>query len=176
MIACTVLGPKLSKFGREYTICLGMLFITIQQAGLSCLAEIHDPNTFLLISFVSQAIGGIGSGVNSTACMAIVVANSKREDRDANIGLVEAFTGIGFLAGPLFGSFMFTLGGYSFPFLASAALYITLGPFVAYNLLAARRKRLEANGGVSPTSSPRYKRINLKRLFTVPRFTFGIIS
>ena len=176
MLACTVLGPRINSFGREYAICVGMCFIILQQAGLSYLAYAEDTNTFLIISFIAQAIGGIGSGVNSTACMALVVSTSKRDERESNIGLVEAFTGIGFLAGPLFGSFMFTIGGYSMPFLSSAILYTATGPFVAYNLLRARRIRLEENGGSSPASSPRYKRIKVRKLFEVPRFVFGIAS
>jgi hypothetical protein len=33
-------------------------------------------------------------------------------EREKNIGLTEAFTGLGFLGGPVFGSIMFALGGY----------------------------------------------------------------
>ena len=73
--------------------------------------------------------------MNSVASMALLVKNSAKQDREMNIGFMEAFTGIGFLAGPLFGSFMFTLGGYVMPFIASASLIVIIYPFVCYSLI-----------------------------------------
>jgi len=73
--------------------------------------------------------------------MALIVKNSAKEDRDMNIGFMEAFTGIGFLTGPLFGAFMFNLGGYVMPFAASAALILFMYPFVGYSLIKVRNKR-----------------------------------
>jgi len=70
--------------------------------------------------------------------MALVVKSSAKEDRDMNIGFMEAFTGIGFLAGPLFGAFMFSLGGYVLPFTASAALILFMYPFVGYSLMKVK--------------------------------------
>jgi len=71
------------------------------------------------------------------------VANSSKEDREANIGYVETFTGLGFLAGPLFGSVFYSMGGYSFPFAACAILYIVSYPFIAISLSNAKALRLE---------------------------------
>jgi len=49
----------------------------------------------------------LGSGINSVAAMAMVVSGSKASEREQNIGLIEMATGIGFLFGPIWGSFMF---------------------------------------------------------------------
>lgn len=48
--------------------------------------------------------------------MAMVVSGSKPSEREQNIGLIEMATGIGFLLGPIWGSAMFQIGGYSAPF------------------------------------------------------------
>ena len=61
-------------------------------------------------------IGGLGSGINAVASMAMVVSNSKSSEREQNIGLVEMATGVGFLLGPIWGSAMFQAGGYAAPF------------------------------------------------------------
>ena len=178
MIGCTMIGRYLNTIGREQAIMIGMIFIIIQQGCLAYLATIEDANTFLLVSFIGQAIGGVGSGINSVSAMALVVANSPKKDREANIGYVEAFTGIGFLLGPLFGSFMFTLGGYSLPFLSSLMLYLISYPIVAYNLNKAKIKRLEDEFINFDPGSPRltHSDISILELFSVPRFTFGIMS
>ena len=80
--------------------------------------------------------------------MALVVAYSAKEDRDRNIGYLEAFTGLGFLTGPLVGSIMYNIGGYMMPFAACGILYTISFPFVCYNLIIARRKRIEQSMGI----------------------------
>jgi MFS family permease len=64
--------------------------------------------------------------------MALMIAASKKEERDRNIGLFEAFTGLGFMTGPLLGSFLFTIGGYLLPFTASGIFFLICFPLVAY--------------------------------------------
>ena len=64
-------------------------------------------------------IGGLGSGSNSVASMAMVIADAEKKDREKHIGLIETTTGIGFLLGPVWGSVMYQLGGYPAPFACS---------------------------------------------------------
>jgi MFS family permease len=135
----------------------------------------------LRISFIVQAIGGVGSGANSVASMALMIAVSKREERDRNIGLFEAFVGLGFMTGPLVGSFLYTLGGYIMPFAFSGSFFVLCFPFVAYQLLKQKRanKLLEETKNKSFTSSEsliNYNKVSFLRMFTVPRFLFGIGS
>ena len=61
-------------------------------------------------------IGGLGSGMNSVASLALIVSNSKDSEKEMNIGMIEMATGIGFLVGPMWGSFMYSIGGFSLPF------------------------------------------------------------
>ena len=68
------------------------------------------------MSFVFQIIGGLGSGNNSVASMAMVIADAEKDEREMHIGLIETATGVGFLLGPLWGSFMYIIGGYPAPF------------------------------------------------------------
>ena len=69
------------------------------------------------MSFLARILGGIGSGANSTACMAILISFDS-EDRERYIGLIESSLGLGLLLGPFIGSCFFYLGGYKAPFLA----------------------------------------------------------
>ena len=116
MVSCILGGNYLHLIGREIAIIFGLVFIFIQQIGLYYLSSINDPYWFVFLSFTFQLIGGLGSGTNSVASMAMVVSGSKESEREANIGLIEMATGIGFLLGPIWGSFMFQMGGYSAPF------------------------------------------------------------
>jgi len=69
------------------------------------------------------------------ASMALMIAVSKKEERDRNIGLFEGFTGLGFMAGPLIGSFLYTVGGYIMPFAVSGVFFILCFPILAYKLV-----------------------------------------
>ena len=107
MLSCILGGKYLHVIGREIAIIVGLVLILIQQVGLYELASIKSSNSFLLWSFVAQMIGGLGSGINAVASMAMVVSSSKPSEREQNIGLIEMATGIGFLLGPIWGSAMF---------------------------------------------------------------------
>jgi MFS family permease len=77
------------------------------------------------LSFLARILGGIGSGANSTACMAIIIAFDSA-DRERFIGLIESSLGLGLLLGPLIGSAFFYIGGYKAPFLAFGKNYFKI--------------------------------------------------
>merc|ERR1719362_2743566 len=119
-----------------------MILIFIQQVGLYMLTDFKSPSLFLACSFTAQMIGGFGSGINAVASMAMVVSSSKPSEREQNIGLIEMATGIGFLLGPIWGSAMYQVGGYSAPFGSTALFYSLTYPFCATVLWRARSTRL----------------------------------
>ena len=73
---------------------------------------------------------GIGAGLNSCSTMSLLIAHSSKEDREANIGLLEVATGLGLLLGPLNGSLLHRIGGYSLPFTFNAGCFAVLLPAV----------------------------------------------
>jgi hypothetical protein len=64
------MGCYLNQLGRENAIMISLAFIFLQEAGLSYSATVKDTNIFIMISLISQFIGGIGSGIKSVALMA----------------------------------------------------------------------------------------------------------
>ena len=82
MLSCILGGKYLHVIGREVAIIIGMLFITVQQIGLYEVAFVQGANSFLFWSFTAQLIGGLGSGVNAVASMAMVVSSSKASERE----------------------------------------------------------------------------------------------
>ena len=62
-------------------------------------------------------MGGVGSGANSTASMAII-ASFPGSERDQYIGYIEAAGGLGMLLGPVLGACLFEYGGYYLPFVS----------------------------------------------------------
>jgi hypothetical protein len=64
------MGCYLKKVGRENAIMMSLVFILLQEVGLSYSATLKDTDIFILISLISQFVGGIGSGIKSVALMA----------------------------------------------------------------------------------------------------------
>jgi len=95
---------------------IGMILNLTQQTGLYWTLGLKSENWFLFFSFVFQMIGGLGSGMNSVATLALIVSHSSEAEREMNIGMIEMATGIGFLIGPMWGSLMYQLGGFTLPF------------------------------------------------------------
>jgi MFS family permease len=92
--------------------------------GLGSLKYVNDKESFIKYSFLWKFMCGIGSGINSTASMAIVSTHYKNE-RERAIGLIEAASGVGLLLGPFFGALLYEIGGYMLPFIATGKiLYI----------------------------------------------------
>ena len=99
-----------------------------------------------MYSFLWKILCGLGSGLNSTASMAII-ATHYRHDRERTIGLMESSSGLGLLLGPIFGAILYSIGGYMLPFVSTgklylnftliytlAGLYFCLYPLIAFSL------------------------------------------
>jgi len=67
--------------------------------------------------------------------MALVVCNSNKENREKNVGFLEMCINVGLLVGPVFGSTMSALGGYSFPFCTLATIHCILLPVVCVSMV-----------------------------------------
>ena len=93
------------------------------------------------MSFIAQALGGLGCGMNNTAVMAML-SGLKDEEREKSIGYLEVSNGIGILCGPLIGALLYNIGGYHFPFAVFALLYIGMYPIIAHYLFKANREKL----------------------------------
>jgi len=76
----------------------------------------------------------VGSGLCASASLAIVTSIDE-DNREANLGIIEAGSGLGLLLGPLFGSMAYAYGGYVGPFLMIACVYLLCFPWANHHLL-----------------------------------------
>ena len=86
--------------------------------GLGTVTWIDDTTNFVLFSFMWKFLCGLGAGINSTASFAIIASHYK-ENREQTIGMMESSSGIGLLLGPVFGSILYSIGGYVLPFVVT---------------------------------------------------------
>jgi MFS family permease len=84
--------------------------------GLGLLDFVEDKFLFVLFSFIWKFLCGVGAGINSTSSFAIIATHYK-DTREKAIGWMETSSGIGLLLGPIIGSILYEIGGYTLPFI-----------------------------------------------------------
>jgi len=78
-------------------------------------------------------IEGFGNGCLSSATNSLISFYFE-DEQSKLIGLTQTFTGIGMLAGPIFGSILFEAGGYQLPFFVTGSLLGLLVIPVSYSI------------------------------------------
>ena len=61
-----------------------------------------------------------------------ICTNFFENDKEAVIGYIEAFTGIGTIIGPLLGMVLYSIGGYEFIFYSFGSIFSIMSIFVMY--------------------------------------------
>jgi MFS family permease len=79
---------------------------------------VEDKTGFIVFSFIWKFLCGVGAGINSTSSFAIIATHYK-QDREKAIGMLEASSGVGLLLGPIIGSILYEIGGYTLPFIGT---------------------------------------------------------
>ena len=129
IISSIVSGKYLSKIGKRNGLKLGLLLIIIQLVGLGSLKFIHTPSLFVALSILYMTMGGVGNALNTTCILSIINTNYP-DEREKNLALFEGGAGLGLLLGPVFGSILYSIGGYILPFLVFGIITCIFYPII----------------------------------------------
>ena len=100
------------KFGRRNYIRFGYLVLAAAMGCFGSLPYVTSKEMFVAISIVGRVLQGIGSATLAVSLVA-VVSILFPDNLEENIGKIEATTGIGLTLGPIVGSVLYTVGGFS---------------------------------------------------------------
>jgi MFS family permease len=104
--------PKLMfSIGRSTILISGLALIGISSILISFLED-FSPTIALLVSFLSRFLTGSGAACASVASISIL-SSDYTENFQILVAMVEVFGGLGIIAGPLVGSLLFSIGGFS---------------------------------------------------------------
>ncbi len=130
-----ILGGISDKYGRRPVLLISLLGLGIDYILMS-----FAPTLAWL--FVGRIIAGI-CGASFTTGMAYIADISKPEDRAKNFGLIGVAFGVGFIIGPLLGTFIAQFGVRA-PFMVAAAISLAnflYGYFVLPESLSKENRR-----------------------------------
>jgi MFS family permease len=92
----------------------------------------------LAISFISAAFVGVSVAASIIGEQALLLRYSEKEEREKNLGMFRAASGLGGLLSPIIGSAMFAIGDFFAVFLFVGAGYLLICPFIYTRLCASR--------------------------------------
>ena len=127
------------KFGLENSIffsCICYAFGLISLGFAVCAAK----NVFLSVGIISVCVIGIAFGANMTAETILILNYSRKIDREKNVGIFRAATGIGSAFSPLLISFTSLFMDYYGSFLITGLILLILTPFAVKSLIYVKDK------------------------------------
>ncbi|PIK44192.1 putative MFS-type transporter SLC18B1 [Apostichopus japonicus] len=122
--AAPIFGKYLPVLGAKYLFLAGSFVAGSCNILFGLLEEIPDPQMFLIYCFAIRAIEALGVAASMTAVMTIA-ANAFPHRVARVIGLLETFSGAGFMIGPPLGGFFYGIGGYKLPFIVLGLVCLT---------------------------------------------------
>jgi len=130
LIWSPIVGKTLETVGRRFYLVGGFVLMGICFAcfGLTDKIETSEGNTSMLIcvGVVIRLMQGVAASSIQTACFAIAT-NDYPAQKNQLVGLVESFAGIGSTIGPVLGSTLYALMGFSGTFYSYGAMNVVWG-------------------------------------------------
>ncbi len=133
-LSSPLLGVLSDKYGRR-----PILMASILSTSIGWFVFAGAPS--LLFIFLGRILDGLAAGNFSTAQSAIADLSADAKDRTANLGMVGAIFGLGFLVGPLIGGLLSKVST-AFPFWFVGGLSL-LNFILAYFFLPETNKNLD---------------------------------
>ena len=120
-IGSPVLGALSDRLGRK-RVLIGSIFVAAVAHAVFAFS------TDLMMMFVARIVAGFAAG-NLSVIMAIITDTTSQEERARWMGMLGAFVGLGFVAGPALGGLFSGVGGevHTAPFMLAAVLALTGG-------------------------------------------------
>ncbi|CAK57001.1 unnamed protein product (macronuclear) [Paramecium tetraurelia] len=153
MLSSLIVGKILNNKNQTTLLSLGML---IQSIGLFCfplLTLTNDRTMFITISLLGRFISGFGASAFLTPLYA-AIPQKYPESVDQKMAIAEFFSSFGYLCGPVIGSLLYTLGGFSFPFILFASCSVIIAIILKLNINNNAQKTIVENS--EPIINPEY--------------------
>mmetsp|Transcript_12002 Transcript_12002/g.22944 ORF Transcript_12002/g.22944 Transcript_12002/m.22944 type:complete len:431 (+) Transcript_12002:228-1520(+) len=117
-IVSPVLGKWMEKIGRHRSL-LASIILAGSSLVIASVSLLCDTVLFITLGFLFRIVAGLALALNNTAGYSILSSDYKDMFTKA-VGLMEMFTGLGIIVGPII----------------TAALYTVIGPFWAFMVMA----------------------------------------
>ncbi|XP_077989878.1 MFS-type transporter SLC18B1-like [Glandiceps talaboti] len=114
-ISSPILGKFLPQIGAKFMFLSGSFTCGCCAIIFGFLDKLSPGTEFVVFCFVVRSVEALGAAASGTAAFAII-ARTFPDNLATTFGVLEIFSGLGFMIGPPLGGYLYSLGGYTLPF------------------------------------------------------------
>jgi len=146
---CPIFGYFTAKVGAKRLVLSGLMISGIMSFFFSQLWR-FDTLAFVSLCFMIRALQAIGCSAYYVGAT-VIISEEWREDLTFAMGLGETFTGIGMIAGPILGGYLYeigestSLGGFQLPFCVICVMML-VGFVFCYYAMEDVEEGMTSNG------------------------------
>lgn len=133
MVGSLIVGRILTKVGRKAVLLSGLLLMSVTMIGFGLIAYIHNPTLLISVSLMLRLLQGLSSSMIQTTSYSIVVV-SYGKDSQKFLGILEAATGFGLVAGAFCGSLLYSFFGYKMTFVTIGSVFMLNLPVLQFSI------------------------------------------
>jgi MFS family permease len=153
-IAMVIFSPMyarlLYKHGCRTVLTMGCISEGVAMVIFGTFHYIDHPATFACCSIFCRFLEGFGNGCLNSGSQKLVMKCFPESKLAKMTGILQTFTGLGMLCGPVLGSLLFAVGGFELPFYVAGILLLILSILVACVVPATiENKSISAAPGTS---------------------------
>ena len=138
ILTTPLINHYIQTIGIEESILYSILLFGVSNCIMS-IAIFCPPNqSFMWVSSLSSLLFGLSAAGITVGESALLLRYSRKEDREKNLGMFRAATGLGGLVSPLLGAGLYYFGGFFLVFLVNGIGCLVISPFVFCGMKESR--------------------------------------
>ncbi|XP_076456668.1 MFS-type transporter SLC18B1-like isoform X2 [Babylonia areolata] len=141
-IASPIVGNYIVRIGARFAFIAGQFLAGGCSILFGTTYMVAAGDTFITLTFVLRSVMALGAAGFSTASFSLA-AYSFPDQVSVVYAVLEVFTGVGYMLGPVLGGFLYDLGGFGLPFYSSGSFLVLLS-IITYFTLSVRNDNLRA--------------------------------
>jgi len=131
-------GRLMTKHGKVLVYLWGLLCVSLSTTLFAIASIVPAGWPFYAFCLTMRLLQGVGSALEETAAYAII-ADIEPDRVSLFLGICEISTGVGYMIGPPLGGLLFSLGGFSLPFLVLGLMLLPAAALIYTYLPLDRR-------------------------------------
>jgi len=134
IFVCSPLAGRLmTRHGKVLVYLYGLLIVSSSTICFSAASVVPAGWPFYAFCLFMRLLQGVGSAMEETAAYAII-ADIEPDRVSFFLGICEISTGVGYMIGPPLGGWLFSLGGFTMPFLVLGICLLPAAALIYNNL------------------------------------------
>eukprot|EP00908_Phaeocystis_cordata_P021199 Transcript_3544.p2 GENE.Transcript_3544~~Transcript_3544.p2 ORF type:complete len:452 (-),score=111.57 Transcript_3544:2546-3901(-) len=144
-------GGWMTHYGKVWVYITGIVLVSVSTVLFAGATMMPDGMPFGSWCLSMRLLQGVGSAMEETAAYAII-ADLDPENLSFYLGITEISTGLGYMVGPALGGWLFSVGGFTTPFLVLGLLLLPTAAIIYFRVpMVSRDVSKEVSDGKEVT-------------------------